>query len=233
MKTNLTKRTLIVVAVLLLVNVGYGAGYTRWLKNVDTHNISFVRLRYCIERADTLSIIGFLRTDTRIDGFPCRAGWVHFTKDWRLRLFRLSENYIFHNIALEKGTWVFLSRTQNRFTVVFPKDTIIDGYPCKGSGGVKGIQTSFYNSGKLCEFFPAGTVTVDGIKCKGGVFHPVRLYENGRLAVATLAAKTAFDGQTLRKGTVIRLTATGHLIDESTSTLPTKGFHGLALSVHI
>lgn len=212
MKANLFKRTLIVAAMLLLVNAGYSAGYTRWLRNVDTHNISFVKLRYCLEQADTLSIIGFLRTDTRIEGFPCRAGWIHFTRNWRPKLFCLAENYTFHDVAFERGTWILLYRLQNRFTVVIPKDTTIGGYLCKGGGGVKGIQTSFYNSGKLCEFFPAGTVTVDGIKCKGGVFHPVRLHENGNLAVGTLAEKTVIDGQTFRKGTVIRLDETGKLI---------------------
>ncbi len=95
---------------------------------------------------------------------------------------------------------------------VFQNDTQINGYKCKESGGVKGIQTTFYNSGKLFSFFPGETVIIDSIKIEGGVFHPVKLHENGKLQACTLAEQRNFDGTLFKKRTLIQIDTTGKTI---------------------
>lgn len=80
-----------------------------------------------------------------------------------------------------------------------------------GGGGAKGIQTTFYSSGRLREFFPVGDIEVGGIKCKGGVFNPVILHENGNLQMCTLKEQITLGEKTYKKGEVVKFDNQGNI----------------------
>ena len=187
--------------------------YTKWQWNVDINNMNFTKFRYSLNHQDTISIIAYLKTDTEIDGIPYKAGWIHFTKEWEPKLFCLYKNYSLNKVELRSGTWVMLNMDNQSFSVVFPNDTLINGYKCKGGGGVKGVQTTFYNSAKLFEFFPDGDIMIDSIKCKGGVFYPVKLYENGKLQSCTLNEQRNFDGTIVKQGSLVRIDTLGKIVE--------------------
>ncbi len=204
--------TLTISLILALFGTSCNYHNTKWQRDVLIEDISFSKLRYSINNNDTASIITYLKTDTEIDGIPCKAGWIHFTKEWEPKLFCLGKDYLINKVELKSGTWVILNKDKQSFSVVFQNDTLINGYKCKGGGGANGIQTAFYNSGKLFSFFPGETVIIDSIKCKGGVLHPVKLHENGKLQACTLAEQRYFDGKLIKKGTLIQIDPTGKII---------------------
>jgi hypothetical protein len=154
------------------------------------NGLEFRRLKYSISpQGDTVNIIGFLEKDTRIQDIPIASGWVHFSPDWEPKTFCLTEPITWNNIDLPAGAWVVWSRQPARTIVVFPEDTEIQGYLCKGGGGSKGVQTSFYPSGQLKGFFTDGTIQVGSSQCKGGVLHSIQLHENGELRSCQLVTE--------------------------------------------
>ena len=195
----------------LAVGVACSGTYTPWRKNIELHGIRFEKLRYSLRHGDTATIIGYLAADTEIDGIPCRSGWLHFTPDWEPKLFCLSRSSVFGKVLLPENAWILADRTKRYFRVVFPADTVIRGFPCKGGGGVKGVQTSLYRTGALRSFFPPSTMTVDGIRCRGGLFHAIVLHENGKLRSCTCAEPAVVDGISLKKNTVVHLDSTGKI----------------------
>ncbi|MEJ2051658.1 MAG: hypothetical protein P8Y60_17830, partial [Calditrichota bacterium] len=128
----------------------------------------------------------------------CAADWVHFTKGWQTKLLRLNEETVINNFKYPKDTWVIFTEERN-VICVFPKSMKVQGYLCKGGGGVKGVQTAFYKSGRLRYFFSKQDVLVRGIQCKGGVLNIIGLYENGNLKECTLAQETEINGVKYRK----------------------------------
>ena len=206
-------KILIISNVILLSGCSCSYKHTKWHQDVERNNLSFTKLRYSLHDQDTLTIITYLKDNTEIDGYPCKEGWVHFTKSWEPKLFCLYENYSINNVELPGGTWIKLKPDSNIFSVVFPKNTFIDDYECKGGGGVTGVQTSFYNSGKLRSFFSDKPIIINGIKCKGGMINLITLHENGKLKSCKLDEDIIVEGNTIKKGSVIRTDALGKIID--------------------
>jgi hypothetical protein len=146
-----------------------------------------------------------------IQGFPCEKGWIHFKKDWRLLSFQLNKNFKYKNTQLPAHTWIHFpyNDEQSGFVCAFPFDYEIQGYICRGSGGFKGIQTGFYDSGKLRSFFPHEDITINGIPCRASLLSIVKLYENGNLKSCTLAEDYQAAGKKYKKGQVIELDIEG------------------------
>lgn len=181
--------------------------YTKWQNDVETGGLSFTKLRYSVYNNDTLSIIGKLKTGSPKNTYPLKAGWVHFTKNWEPMLFCLDTDCNINSRRFKAGTWVSLHTGNEFFSVVFQKDTIIDGYKCKGGGGINGIQTSFYNSGQLRGFYTDRNITVDGFKCKCNLFHPIILDGEGKLKSCKLNERIFINDTLLRKGTILQINA--------------------------
>lgn len=209
---NIIKTTLVYSIILTLFNTSCNNHYSKWQKDVCIEGLCFTKLKYSFNQHDTISIIAYLKTDTEIDGFPCKAGWIHFTKKWEPKLFCLYKDYLLNKVELKCGTWVMLNKENRFFSVVFPNDTLINGCKIKGGGGVKGIQTSFYNSGRLFSFFPDGNIIIDSIKCKGGVLHPVYLYEDGKLKSFTLDEQRNINGILVKKGSLVQIDTLGKIV---------------------
>ena len=201
---------LLSAGIIFIISSAY-AGYTKWEKDITRHNIRFEKLRYSVSDGDTNCVIGFLKENTRIENYPIKASWVHFSKNWELEMFCLSDTATIHGVLLHPNCWIVHNTNDKYLSVVFPNDTIVNGYPCKGGGGPKGARTRFHNNGQLRSFFSNETVVIDGIACKGGSFHPVLLHENGKLESAKLAEPYEYNGQKIKKGKVITIDANGKI----------------------
>jgi len=153
----------------------------KWIKDIEINGIEFEKMRYSCNDRDTISIIGFIKKNTEIEGYPCKKGWVHFTKQWKLKLFCLSESAIVENIPVPKGSWIIFTATNHYTTVVFPNNTFIQGFPVRGGGGVKGIRTRFDQTGKLVSFFPSKDFVRNNIQYKKSLIHPVIIAADGKL----------------------------------------------------
>lgn len=190
------------------------SGYTQWKKNITHDNIEFSKLRYSVnENNDTVSIIGYLKNDCDVYEIPAKADWVHFSKNWYPELICLSKDFEYSNVKLPKSSWLIREEGETGFSAVFPNDKLIGNYNCKGGGGAKGARTSFYKSGKLKSFFSESDVEIDGIKCKGGVFNYIKLYENGKLKYCTLAEDQKINGKDYRKGQKLKFNSKGKIIE--------------------
>lgn len=151
----------------------------RWMRDVEVHGLSFEKLRYSCVDDDTVSIIGLLEEDSEIEGFVCRQGWVHFDKDWNLGMFCLDKEASVGNVSLPSGSWVIDADRDDRTTVVFPRDTLIQGFPVQGGGGSKGVQTRFYKTGALWCFFASKDFTINGVEYKRSSLQLIELDING------------------------------------------------------
>ncbi|MCK9222833.1 MAG: hypothetical protein PHV61_02840 [Limnochordia bacterium] len=192
MKPRSRKRFAVYLFFLAIVLSGCDGNYTPWERNKVVHGIEFAKLRYGIDDGEIRSIIGYLKDDTVIDGYPCAADWVHFAADWQLTLFRLAKPAVINNYSYGADTWIRF--VHDRVTCVFPKNTSVQGYLCRGGGGVTGVHTSFYESGRLRFFYPVGDVDICGICCSGSVFSGIGLYEDGTLRECTLMQPVVIDG---------------------------------------
>lgn len=188
-----------------------GAYYTSWEHNINVKNIQFEKLRYGVENNDTLSIIGYLSEATQIQGYPCSADWVQFNKSWKLTLLKLSEEKQIGETIFPKDTWI--KPRKDRLIVVFPGNTVIQGYHCRGNGTSKGIQTSFYPSGKLYSFFPPEDVRIGQINCKASLLNNIVLFENGTLKSCTLAEDQLIQQENFKKGSRVSFHQDGRVME--------------------
>jgi hypothetical protein len=60
-------------------------------------NLSYAKLKYSLNHQDTTCIIAYLKTDTEINSYPCKASWIRFTKKWEPTSFCM-------NVELKAGT---------------------------------------------------------------------------------------------------------------------------------
>lgn len=211
-KVGLCQTAIFTLLFTLIVTSCHGY-YTAWEKNKEIHGIHFQKLRYGVLDGDTLAIIGYLKTDTQVAGYPCRADWIHFTKNWDLKLFRLSDEAIINHFEYPKDAWIRFS-DDRAVICVFPEATRVQGFLCKGGGGVKGIQTAFYQNGRLRSFFSDDAIWIQGIKCKGGVFSIIALHENGNLKECKLDQATEINGIRYKKNTKLFLDEDGRVKGE-------------------
>jgi hypothetical protein len=177
---NMSRFHYLILLFLIIINISC-AQSIRWINNEEINSIQFKKIRYSCNDSDTISIIGFMNYNNIIQGYPCKKGWVHFTKEKDLKLFCLSETHEVENIMLPVGCWIIDTQNDNFTTVVFPNDTIIQGFPVSGGGGVKGARTRFYKSGKLKSFFPSKDFISNDTKFKKSIFHSVKILSDGSL----------------------------------------------------
>jgi hypothetical protein len=129
-----------------------------------------------------------------------------------LKEFCLSEDFDIFNVQLKKDTWVFFD-DEFQLTCVFPQETGIQRYKCKGGGGKKGIQTSFYSNGKLKSFFASGDLEINNVFCTGGVLNYIRLKRDGSLSRCKLAKKQEINGVLYKENTILNFVKNGKIIN--------------------
>ncbi|MGE5679940.1 MAG: hypothetical protein ACM34K_03580 [Bacillota bacterium] len=187
-----------------------GRNYTSWEENKLAHGIEFEKIRYGIKDNDTTAIIGYLKANTTIEQYPCAADWAHFSKDWKLKLFRLSSKATVNNFEYCENSWIRFIQ-DGSVICVFPENTIVQGFKCRGGGGASGVSTSFYKSGRLNYFFSDGDVLVGDILCKSNLFNNIGLHENGKLKECTLAEDKQINNVSYKKNTRICFDETGNV----------------------
>lgn len=194
--------------IIMVMSCSYGP-YKRWEHDTKVNNIDFARIRFGINNNDTSSIIGFLKDKAVIEGYPCADDWVHFNKDWKLTLFRLDENTVINYFEFPKDSWIL--RNGDKLVCVFPNDTVIQEYLCRGDGGPNGMQTSFYPNGRLESFFSKENIRIGEINCRGSLSNNIILYDNGLLKECTLAKNQIIKGISYKKGTRINIDLDGNI----------------------
>lgn len=177
---------LISTAIILWALFSSCLGYTKWERDVEMNGIEFKKIRY----SDSGGIIAYLDKNTTIQGYPCKKGWVHFHENKDLKSFALEKSIKINYLEIPVGTWMTLNQDGLLSLCAFPDNIDIQGYLCRGTGGPKGVQVSFYESGALRVFFSPDPIEIQGIPCKGGVFNSIVLHENGDLKECTLSEPT-------------------------------------------
>jgi hypothetical protein len=151
-----------------------------------------------------------------IDGYPCDAGWVHFTDSEHLKAFSLSDSCMIQGNRIPKRTWIQLYPEQTPQSCSFPEDTVIQGYLCDGGfGGPEGVTTGFYPNGKLKAFFAPKDIVVQGFPCKASAFSPIYLHQNGKLKEATLSKDLVVGGVSLSSWQTVVLDDRGDILSVS------------------
>lgn len=183
----------------------------KWDSNKVINGIEFSKIRYETLNDDTVAVIGYLVKNKIIEKYPCAKDWVHFTKDWRIKLLRLSENSIINNYSYPKDTWIKFDDEHN-VICVFPRNTNVQGYLCKGDGNVKGISTSFYKNGRLHSFYSENDVLIGEVFCLGGMLHNIELFDNGALKECTIARDKEIHGILYNKYTRVSFDENGNIV---------------------
>ncbi|MBN2420488.1 MAG: hypothetical protein JXL81_13950 [Deltaproteobacteria bacterium] len=198
MKKNTVK--IISLNLILVISTCF-SGCKNWEYNIEKNGIHFTKI--C--ESENRTIIGYMKENLYIQGFPCEKGWIHFKKDWQLQSFQLSKGFTYNNTPLPAHTWILFPyhESQTGYVLALPFDYEIQGYLCGGSGGYKGTHTGFYDNGRLRSFFPPEDVAVDGIPCEASLLYNVNLYENGHIKSCKLAEDYKIDGVTYNKGKII------------------------------
>jgi hypothetical protein len=120
--------------------------------------------------------------------------------------------------AFPKGTWIRLHQDRGLDGAWLPRDTELQGVPCKGTG-YKGWSVRFHAGGALALCYLSREATIDGVACMSGSFArelrvstQVALHPSGRLKGCRLASSMSRDGVALKRGARIHLTATGAVV---------------------
>ena len=200
----------IVLALFPAILIG-AAGCAPWEigaeKNVVRNGIEFAAFR---ENGDG-SIMGQLARDTVIDGWPCKQGFINFHADWRLDEGHWSREYERNGIVMPASTRVFPDKSGNPGVCLFPHDTAIQGYRCRGNRS-GGFMTAFYPNGRLHWFYARDAVVVGGVTCKSTLFRAIYLHPDGRLRECKLDKPVTIEGVNYSRGRVIHLDQTGAVV---------------------
>ena len=164
-----------------------------------------------------------LQETTRIDGFPCAAGNVRFTRSGQLSGCELAEDAVIQDNLIPKNTSIVLNEELNEYFYYFPEDTEIQGYLTMSRLSWLEIPVRFYPDGRLRGFYSRSNVVVHGIPCRrlnsGFVLRLPRLptdtgialHENGNVRRCTLSRDAQIAGLNISAGSDIRISEDGEV----------------------
>ena len=185
------------------------AGCAGWQRDVTIGGITFTEAR--VEQSGI--VIGRLPRETKIGHRLCQRGWVHVHPNGVVAAFAAAEPVPLDTFTIPRDTWIFQDERGTITVCAFPYPVEVDGNACRGTGGPKGVQTAFYPSGALRQFFPVRDVTIDGVSCHAGAIDGwVELHENGRLKSCLLGEEITRNGRELPSGVRIEFDAAGGVI---------------------
>lgn len=90
-------------------------GCKKWEYNVEKNGIHFKKIYQSKGGTNT----GVMTEDHTIQGFPCKKGWIHFKKDWRLLSFQLSKDFMYNKTLVPAHTWFHFPYHADRSGYVF------------------------------------------------------------------------------------------------------------------
>ena len=193
-----------------LIAAVFLAGCHVWRDDITVGGISFEKAR----RENGL-VIGLLERDETIAGRPCRRGWVQLHSNGVPAAFSAAKPIELPRVSIPPETWVIQNPSGEVKICAFPRDMMIQGHLCRGGAGrAKGVQTAFYPSGALKQYFLRKNALIEGIPCKAGLLRQsIELHENGRLKACVLSQDFSREGRDYKKGTRIEFDAAGRLLD--------------------
>jgi hypothetical protein len=197
-----------IAAIVIALATGQACTVFQWESDVEQNGIRFVKVRHD-EPSGT--IIGRTDQNFKADSFSVEKGWVHFYPDWKLKTFQTAEEVRVGTLVLPTRTWLTLDSVGQVKVGVLSDNQEIQGIICRGGGGVSGIQTAFYPSGRLKSCYPAENIRIDGIPCSSNIFVPVCLYENGKLRSCRLSGSVTQAGNTFNSGQEIEVGPDGSI----------------------
>jgi hypothetical protein len=184
-------------------------GCFEWKYDISERGAAFSKVRY----EENGLIIGALKEDTVIGGRPCKQGWVHICANGVPVGFTASREIDLGRFEIPSETWVLQDQSGVVTVCAFPRDTEIQGHLCRGNGGPKGVQTAFYPSGALKQYFLRRDTRVQGILCRRGLFNEfIELYENGALKGCVLGEDLMREGRRYAKGTHLQFDPKGQVV---------------------
>jgi len=208
-KTSLTRLITSSFLFLLILFILLANGcFFNWEKNIKKNDLHFSKLR---QDGKSRTWVGFISENQKVNQYFCKAGWIHFYSDWELKACTLAKKINFNGNEIPADSWISF-RKNGEISVAFPENTLVQSYLCRGTGGCKGAQVSFYKTGKLKYFFAEEPVVIDGISCKASIFHLIGLHENGKLKKCTLEKDSLINSIIYKRGQVIELDSEGIVI---------------------
>lgn len=162
-----------------------------------------------------------LMRDTVLAGVRCAAtgrAYAVLHPNGALDECPLASDSVMAGHLLPRLTWIRLRQDATLGGAWLPRDTELQGIPCKGAG-YKGWSVRFHPGGRLAVCFLSREATIDGIPCRAGAFltelsgtTQVALHPNGRLQGCRLAGDITRGGVTIRSGRRITLSPDGALV---------------------
>jgi hypothetical protein len=186
MKRNSLKMKLVVLLVLVNILACKGQEYTKWENNQTINHIQFERIRYKMDKQDTVLIIGQLKNEIQIGGYLCAPGLVHFNKNFEIQLFKLAAPLKIGKHEIGAETWVSLEK-RGFIACIFQQATKIEDYVCMPGKETAGPQVVFDQTGNLRSFFSPHDVKIGNVYCSGGKTNEIGLLKNGALEFCTFS----------------------------------------------
>jgi len=202
--------TNLLLPLLLIGTVACKSQNTRWENNKTISNIEFEKVRYKLEKHDTILIFGYLKNETEIEGYSVAPDLVHFSKDFKLIYFKLAKPYNLEKTVIDKDSWVSLERS-GYFTCNLPNDETIQGYYCLGGNGQNGPTVTFESGGNLRSFFTPDDIKIGNIYCSGGKSHEIGLLKNGALDFCTLSIDHNINDVKYKSGQIVSFDFNGNV----------------------
>jgi len=160
-----------------------------------------------------------LAQPTELEGVPCAAGKAWFDATGKLASCVLSRDATVGAVQLPGGTWLHLTRDGKPDYCFLPRDSVIQGHRCKGSG--HSYMTAFQPGGALELCWLAEDETIHGVPCMQASFLSevfgggagTYFHEDGTVARCKLAADTTISGRSLHRGDHVALDRAGKLVE--------------------
>jgi hypothetical protein len=121
-----------------------------WQHDVTLRGGAFAKVR----TAANGLLIGRIEADSIVHDRPCQKGWLHLHPNGVASAFTAAREIRLARAAIPAGTWVRQNPDGVVTVCAFLQDTEVQGHRCRGTGGPKGVQVSFYPDGALKQFFP-------------------------------------------------------------------------------
>jgi hypothetical protein len=203
------RKTIFTRGISMIVGISLLGACSEWQHDVTVKGIAFSKVKL---NQDGLAI-GVLKEETAIGGRFCQKGWVHVYLNGVPARFKAAQPTSFGGFKIPVDTWVSQNVDGAVTVCAFPRDTEVHSHLCRGSGGPTGVQTAFYASGALKQYFLRRDTTIQEIPCKAGVFHQsIELYENGHLKACVLSQDITRDGRRYPKGKRIHFGPDGRIL---------------------
>ncbi len=172
--------------------------------NVEVNNMKFNSVTFHINKqsGDTTVIAAKLAQETTCQNLSIYPNeWLHFTKDWKPEMVKISKPYQWNTLVFPTNSWLIF-KGNGELICCFPNDTILNGILIKGNPkhqSSKGIQTLFDSKGNLKQLYLSEDQIIGGIPCKASIFAPVTLDLTGIVIEAKLSKEVEIKGVKWKK----------------------------------